>query len=58
MNHKEASAILIKLLDKPGLSPEEKEALSTAVGVLAWTSLAQSRVQSLKAKRDAEKKHT
>lgn len=35
MGHKEASAILIRLLDKADLTTEEREAISTAIGVLA-----------------------
>ncbi|MDV2988677.1 MAG: hypothetical protein P3T54_00740 [Dehalogenimonas sp.] len=49
MDHKTAIDILLKLAQKPALSTEEKEAVMTAVGVLGWTSLAQSR---LKDRRD------
>jgi hypothetical protein len=52
MEHKEAIAILISLLDKRSLDAEEKEAVNTAIGVLSWTTLAKSRIKAQKAKRD------
>lgn len=52
MEHKKAADILIKLLDKLPLGAEEREAILTAVGVLAWTALSKSRIKALKAKRD------
>ncbi|MGI2336459.1 MAG: hypothetical protein ACRKGH_07465 [Dehalogenimonas sp.] len=52
MDHKTATDILLKLAQKPTLSPEEKEAVMTAVGVLGWSSLAQSRIKNIKAKKD------
>ena len=55
MEHKQAIDILIKMLGKPTLDAEEKEAINTAIGVLGWTSLAKSRIKTLKAKRDARR---
>jgi hypothetical protein len=52
MDHQKASAVLIKLLEKKSLSAEEKEAVSTALGVLAWTSLAQSKIRGMGRKRN------
>jgi hypothetical protein len=52
MEHKEASAILINLLGKDLLGPEEKEAVLTAVGVLAWTALSKSKIKAIKDKRE------
>lgn len=52
MEHKKAIAILIRLLDKRALDAEEKQAMLTAIGVLGWTSLSQSRIKSLKVKRE------
>jgi hypothetical protein len=47
MEHKEAATILIKLLGKNILDAEEKEAVLTAIGVLAWTSLSKSRIKAM-----------
>ena len=52
MEHKKAADILINMLKKPFLNTGEKEAVLTAIGVLAWTSLSKSRIKALKAKRD------
>jgi len=51
MEHKQAANVLIEMTKTRRLSAQEKEALLLAVGVLAWTSLAQSRIRNLKAKR-------
>ena len=48
MNHKKSAEILIKMLDKFELAPEEKEAVLDAIGVLSWTQLAQSRIKNKK----------
>lgn len=50
MDHKTAAKILIGLLDNDSLSQEQKQAINTAIGVLAWTKLAQSRMEKLKNK--------
>jgi len=52
MDHKKALDILIRLSDKRSLDAEEKEAILTAVGVLSWSYLAQTRLQAKKAKRE------
>lgn len=52
MEDKKAVTILIKLLDKRLLNAEEKEAVSSAIGILSWTSLSKSRIKAIKAKRD------
>ncbi len=56
MEHQEAIAILKKLLDKKSLDAEEKEAVLTAIGVLAWTSLSKSRVKAMGEKRGQSEK--
>lgn len=48
MEHKKAADILIKMVEEGRFSEEEKEAVLAAVGVLAWTQLAQSRIKNLK----------
>ena len=52
MDHKQAIEILTRMLDKHRLGEEEKKAVLTAIGVLSWTTLAQSRLKSKKAKRE------
>jgi hypothetical protein len=51
MEDKKALAILVKMAQKYPLEPEEKEALSEAVGILSWTSLSESRIRNIKEKR-------
>ena len=52
MEYEQAVAILKGLLDKHSLNAEEKEAVMTAIGVLAWGSLAKSKTKARKAKRE------
>ncbi|HEY90584.1 MAG TPA: hypothetical protein G4O07_02000 [Dehalococcoidia bacterium] len=52
MEYQKAIAILKSLLDKPSLDAEEKEAVTTAIGVLSWGSLSESKRKAQKAKRD------
>ena len=52
MDDKKAIAVLMELLKKPALSAQEKEAILAAIGVLSWTSLAQSRIKAQGAKRE------
>jgi len=56
MESKKAIAILIKILGKYQLGLEEKEAISTAIGVLDCATLAENRIKGIikakKAKRD------
>ena len=55
MEHKEASEILISLLKKGALEADEKEAVLTAIGVLAWTALSKAKIKALKSKKDRNK---
>lgn len=52
MKDKEAIDILLKLLKDKRLNKTEKGAISSAIGVLSWTSLAESRIKSIKDKRN------
>ncbi|MDD5127336.1 MAG: hypothetical protein PHR43_04485 [Dehalococcoidales bacterium] len=52
MEYPEAIEILKKLLKKQSLTAEEKEAITTAIGVLSWGSLAKSRLKAQKARRE------
>ena len=52
MEPKEAIDILQKLLKKDALSDAEKEAVTTAIGVLSWSALGKSNLKARKAKRD------
>ena len=52
MEYEKAIAILKKLLDRHPLNAEEKEAITTAIGMLSWGSLSKSRIKAQKAKRD------
>ena len=59
MEDKKAAGILINLLNKHSLDGEEKEAVLTAIGILGWSSLAQSRLKTLaKAKKAKQEKDT
>jgi hypothetical protein len=51
MEYEKAIAILKRLLDKHSLDAEEKEAVTTAIGLLSWGSLSNSRLKAQKAKR-------
>ena len=42
----------MKMLEKPSLDAEEKEAVMAALGMLGWVKLAKSRVKAAKEKRD------
>ena len=52
MKDKEAVNILTKMLGRYSFSTEEKEAIAAAIGVLSWTSLADSKIKERKAKRE------
>jgi len=52
MEYEKAIAILKSLLEKHWLTDEEKEAVTTAIGILSMGSLAKSRLKALKAKRE------
>jgi hypothetical protein len=55
MEDKEAIEILTRLLEKDILNSEEKEAVLTAIGILSWSKLGESRLDKIikdhKAKR-------
>jgi hypothetical protein len=51
MEEKKAIAVLNRLLNKDILEPEEKEAVSVAIGLLSWNALAKSRLKALKTKK-------
>lgn len=59
MEYKKAVDVLIKMSQKRGLQTEEKEALSEAIGVLAWVYLYKNRIKAIranKAKREQSRK--
>jgi len=51
MEYQKVISILKGLLNRHPLDAEEKEAVTTAIGVLSWGSLAQGRLKAQKAKR-------
>ncbi len=57
MDHKQASQILIGLLEKSALSAKEKAAITTAIGVLAWTALAENRIKTIKDAQNRKKNY-
>ena len=52
MENQKAIDILKNLLDRQALTAEEKEAVTTAIGILSWVSLSKSRLKAQKARRD------
>jgi len=52
MDHKEAMNILQELVRKGILTDSEREAVTTAIGILSWTTLSKGVVKARKAKRD------
>jgi hypothetical protein len=52
MEDKEAARILLALLQKDHLTDEERRAVRVAVGVLGWTSLAEGRLKTMRARRE------
>lgn len=48
MEDKESIDILKGLLERGVLTPKEEEAVCSAIGVLSWTTLAESRLKGLK----------
>ncbi|HEY96080.1 MAG TPA: hypothetical protein G4O15_14220 [Dehalococcoidia bacterium] len=52
MEHKEAMNILQELVRKGILTDSEREAVTTAIGILSWTTLSKGVVKARKAKRD------
>lgn len=51
MDDKKSIKVLLKLIEKSVLNTDETEAVRSAIGVLSWTSLAESRLRSIKAKK-------
>ena len=51
MEYKKATEVLIKMSQKKGLEIEEKEALSEAIGVLAWVYLYKNRIKAIRVKK-------
>jgi hypothetical protein len=51
MEYKKAADILVNMSKKKGVKTEEKEALSEAIGVLAWVYLYKNRIKSIKANK-------
>jgi len=56
MEYAQAIAILRGMIGRYPLSAEEKEAVTTAIGMLSWGSLGKSRLKAQKAKRDKSTK--
>jgi hypothetical protein len=52
MDHKEAMKILQELVKKGTLTETEREAVTTAIGILSWTSLSKGVAKARKEKRD------
>ena len=52
MEHKEAMDILQELVKKGILTDLEREAVTTAIGILSWTTLSKGVVKARKAKHD------
>jgi hypothetical protein len=56
MEYEKAAAILKSLLDEQKLTAAEKEAVFTALGVLAWVSLSKNKIAQLKRSRELTKR--
>jgi hypothetical protein len=54
MNDKKTIEILQRILERYSLSKEEQEAVRSAIGILAWTSLAETRLAQRGERRRAE----
>ncbi|MES2135310.1 MAG: hypothetical protein V4449_03665 [Patescibacteria group bacterium] len=52
MQDKQSIAVLMDLLKKYPLTTEEKDAISNAIGILSWSSLAESKIQGLKERKN------
>lgn len=52
MDQKEAMNILQELVKKSTLTDSEKEAVTTAIGILSWTTLSKGVLKARKEKRD------
>ncbi|MFA6252847.1 MAG: hypothetical protein WCV69_01085 [Patescibacteria group bacterium] len=51
MEYKKAADVLVNMLKNRDLKTEEKEALSEAIGVLAWVYLYKNRIKSIRANK-------
>ena len=56
MEYQEIIIILKSLLGHYSLKDKEKEAITTAIGVLSWGILSKSKIKAQKAKRDKSTK--
>lgn len=54
MEQQKAMEILMDLEKSNSLTKEEKEAVSTAIGVLSWTVLGKNRLKARKEKREKD----
>ncbi|HEY9585507.1 MAG TPA: hypothetical protein VJJ02_02860 [Candidatus Paceibacterota bacterium] len=52
MNDKKAILVLSALLARGVLSPEKTTAVRSAIEVLSWTKFSESRIKSLKVKKE------
>lgn len=52
MEDKVAVEVLKELLSKYSLDEKEKEAVRTAIGVLAWTKLVEGKIKGMKKRRE------
>ena len=52
MEYKKAADVLVNMSKKKDLKTEEKEALSEAIGVLAWVYLYKNRIKSIRTNRE------
>ena len=48
MDSKKTIETLMKLQGKPSLLKDEKEAVSSAIGILSWISLSKNRLKKIK----------
>ncbi len=51
MDDQQALKILSELIKEDRLNAEEKEAITKAIGILSWTSLAKNRFKHIKERR-------
>ena len=57
MEHKKSIEVLMNLQKKnSSLNEEEQEAISSAIGLLSWMSLAKNRLKARKEKREKDTK--
>ena len=56
MDDKKIAIILMGFLEKYPLNDEERKAIKSAIGILSWASLAESRIKNKKDKLDKSAK--